>query len=133
MEREDIWELILELSTPHPAAEPPSPTCEVNLLPGFICWGENSPSVEACGEKGRKSAKLLLPKPPQGHLQPEGSVLLREPHAAPRVSDQLCRVCTAWEEMSSSNSALPLPALPFSPLPALLGRPLPIKAAEQIL
>lgn len=127
VEHKHSWELIPELSTPHPTAEPPNPTCKVNLLLGFICWRGNSPSMEAGREKGHKSAKLLLPKLPQGRSRAEGSVLPREPHAAPPVSDQLCRACTAWEEMSSSSSSLPLPALPFSPLPVLLGRPLPIK------
>lgn len=125
MECEHSQELSLELSTP----ELPNPTCKVNLLLGFICWGGNSPPVEACREKGHKSAKLLLPK----LLQDRGVRAAEELLAAPRESDQLCRVCTAWEEMSSSNSSLPLPALPFSPQPVLLRRTLPKKAAEQLL
>lgn len=60
---------------------------------------------------------------PRGWRQPEGSVPPREQLGTVLgASDQLRRVCTAWEEMSSSNSFLRLPALPFSPLPELLGR-----------
>lgn len=60
---------------------------------------------------------------PRGWRQPEGSVPPREQLGTVLgASDQLRRVCTAWEEISSSNSFLRLPALPFSPLPELLGR-----------
>jgi len=53
-----------------PVPQPPSPTCKVNLLLGFICWGENSPSVEEC--RDCKSASCCSPTSPRGQPQPEG-------------------------------------------------------------
>lgn len=129
-EHEHSQELGLELSTSHSAAEPLNPTCKLNLQLGFICWEGNSPSMEACREKGHRSAKLLPPKFPGAAGRRRGRCCRG---SRTQLLECLCRVCTAWEEMSSSNPSLPLPALPFSPLPALLGKPLPIKAVEQFL
>lgn len=105
---------------PPPPSRAHGPTCKVNLLLGFICRRENSPCVEVRREEDRKSRHL--PGAVRSRRGPCCRGSCTQLCALVRVSDQLRRVCTAWEEISSSNSFLGLPALPFSPPPELLGR-----------